>query len=264
MTSGRGLPGDMRHLIRQQVDNVARVSPSFMSRRLDTIGRPSFVSHSFYGEDAVVHGYLRRWSFEGFIPANYSYIDIGAWRPVQGSNSYWLYERGARGTLVEPNEHLAKLLMRARPGDEALPVACGESSRMEFYSFGPYSESNTTSLEFAREIESTQGRLIKKAAPVSAQSLGEILSNHRKNFGDPLLLSIDAEGRSMEILTSVDWTSDPSRPYFIITEVDEPVRKGTNGGLGEFLGDLPGRLGYRLAAVCGVSVILVRADYFGE
>jgi len=46
-----------------------------------------------------------------------TYIDIGGGHPVAGSVSFWFYERGWQGIVVEPQSELAALYKRVRRRD---------------------------------------------------------------------------------------------------------------------------------------------------
>jgi hypothetical protein len=225
--------------------------------RVDQIGHRAFRSYSFYGEDAVVRGLLERWRFEGIDLPQLSYVDVGAWRPVAGSNTFWLYRAGVRGTLVEPNPYLTGLIRAARPGDQLLPVACSTSQTLQYFSFGPYAESNTTSHAFAGEIARAQDVSLGSVTQVPGWSLERILEAHLQRFNDVFLLNIDAEGVSERILMSTAWTSLPRRPRVIISEADDigAARNSdtTPSDTVKYMQDV----GYRLVAKCGVSEIFV-------
>src|SRR5205823_8407079 len=49
-----------------------------------------------------------------------TYIDIGAGHPIADNVSFWFYERGWRGIVVEPQPELAALYQRLRPRDFAV------------------------------------------------------------------------------------------------------------------------------------------------
>src|SRR5258706_15315329 len=51
-----------------------------------------------------------------------TYIDVGAGHPVADNGSFWIYARGGRGAVVEPQAELAGLYARLRPRDTAV---CG-------------------------------------------------------------------------------------------------------------------------------------------
>ena len=47
-----------------------------------------------------------------------TYIDIGGGHPIADNVSFWFYERGWHGIVVEPQPQLAGLYERLRPRDE--------------------------------------------------------------------------------------------------------------------------------------------------
>src|SRR5258705_11731663 len=44
-----------------------------------------------------------------------TYIDVGAGHPIADNVSFWFYERGWQGVVVEPQPELAALYQRVRP-----------------------------------------------------------------------------------------------------------------------------------------------------
>lgn len=252
------MSGSWRGQVRRGLDRVEARVPSRVGAGLDTVGRSGRRSYSFYGEDAVILGLLDRARFESggrfpVRPTDLTYVDVGAWRPVDGSNTFALYRRGMRGTLVEPNPHLARLLARVRPRDTVLPVACAEGATAELVAFGRHAESNTTTPEFAAHIERTQGVTPIARITVRAQSLPVILAGHLDRHGSVFLLSVDIEGADAAALASVDWSVTP-RPAFVIAEV---------GGATPLTDDsdpvttLLKASGYAVLAQCSVSRIFV-------
>lgn len=250
---------EIRTYMRRLADVVQAASPPALASRIDTLGRRRFVSHSMFGEDAVVHGFLQRIRFHGRSTRSLSYVDVGAWRPIQGSNTYWLYRLGGSGTLVEPNAQMARVLRSTRPRDTVLEVACGSSDEVDFYSFGPYAESNTTSLEFAQVVEATQGRKVTEVRTVACMSLERIVRDHTLKHGKPFLLSVDTEGTSTEVLRQVDWLGGIARPDFIITELDDPLEWDVSSSSQASIREFAREALYEVLAVCGVSIVLVDA-----
>jgi methyltransferase FkbM-like protein len=57
--------------------------------------------------------------------ASGTYIDIGAGHPIADNVSFWFYERGWRGVVVEPQPTLAALYHRLRPRDIAVAGLVG-------------------------------------------------------------------------------------------------------------------------------------------
>src|SRR5215813_4544043 len=56
------------------------------------------------------------------------YIDIGGGHAVAGSVSFWFYQRGWSGIVVEPQPDLAALHRRLRPRDMLVEAVIGRSS----------------------------------------------------------------------------------------------------------------------------------------
>ena len=57
-----------------------------------------------------------------------TYIDIGAGHPIADNVSFWFYERGWHGIVVEPQPELAALYQRLRPRDIAVNGLVGRHS----------------------------------------------------------------------------------------------------------------------------------------
>src|SRR5688572_3331499 len=78
------------------------------------------------------------------------YIDIGAGHPVADNVSFWFYERGWRGLVVEPQPQLADLYRHIRPRDACVPCLVGRSDgEVDFYRFGRFHGLSTTVPVFA-------------------------------------------------------------------------------------------------------------------
>lgn len=56
-------------------------------------------SYAGNGEDLIILGWLRNYDCD---LARIRYVDVGANHPTFLSNTYLLYEAGARGVLIEP------------------------------------------------------------------------------------------------------------------------------------------------------------------
>ena len=74
-------------------------------------------TYSQSGEDAIL-AYL--FAVLGIPFAKCSYLDLGANRPKEMSNTYFFYEQGATGTLIEANPALIPALQKERSGDTIL------------------------------------------------------------------------------------------------------------------------------------------------
>lgn len=72
-------------------------------------GRLSF---SQCGEDMIVD-----FIFRALGVTSITYLDVGAYRPIEFNNTYYFYLQGCRGANVEPNPALHEELVRGRPRD---------------------------------------------------------------------------------------------------------------------------------------------------
>src|SRR5947199_1847499 len=57
-----------------------------------------------------------------------TYIDVGAGHPIADNVSFWFYERGWQGVVVEPQPELAALYERLRPRDVAVRGLVGSAT----------------------------------------------------------------------------------------------------------------------------------------
>src|SRR3954453_15460232 len=61
------------------------------------------------------------------------YIDIGAGHPIADNVSFWFYERGWEGLVVEPQSELAALYGRLRPRDVSVCGLIGQASGETYF-----------------------------------------------------------------------------------------------------------------------------------
>jgi len=165
-----------------------------------------------------------------------TYIDIGAYRPVQSNNTYLFYLAGGHGVLVEPNVDLTAELKRERPRDVTLPVGIGFSDKeelMDYYRM-EIAEWNTFDAEEAkRRVERTGGGVkILETVKVPLLPLNKVIAEH---FGGkaPDFLSVDVEGLDLAILKSLDF--EKYRPKIICAEALVVLTSKMEPDVGEFL-----------------------------
>lgn len=175
------------------------------------------VSFSSYGEDLLIESIVSRYKFKTGHNLTLSYLDIGAWRPKIGSNTYKLYTQGSRGTVVEPNPSLQFLWRVFRPKDQYLKIACSNKNTVDLYMFGKTAPSNTINMAFSRKIEFNQNRKVRYILKTEAKPLMEIVEVHQSRFVGDFLLDLDIEGSDLEILLDYDFTCNP-RPVIILIE----------------------------------------------
>ena len=188
------------------------------------------VFYSIYGEDAIIMGLMDRYAMQSGKKLNLSYIDIGAWRPIKGSNTYFLYKMGSTGTVVEPNPHFKRVWKAVRPKDSYLAFGCGLEKSANLQIFHPGAASNTFSLTFAEEISATQAHKVTNSITVPLKTLREIISGHIANSDLPFMLDIDIEGMDYEVISSYDFPNG-LRPIIILIEDKPPTGDSQDSSL---------------------------------
>ena len=173
--------------------------------------------YSFYGEDAVIQGILDKYKFDNGEEFNLSYIDIGAWRPIKGSNTYFLYKKGMNGTVVEPNPYFKKLWDSVRPQDQYLQFGCSNSPKESLQIFHSSAASNTMHIEFMKKISTEQHLKISGQLDVECLTIQEIIHLHQKLTSTPFLLDIDIEGLDFEVIKAFNFEKN-LRPTLILIE----------------------------------------------
>lgn len=196
-----------------------------------------------FGEDAV---FMALWDWhtrkQGF------YVDVGAYHPIDLSNTHVLYRHGWRGITIDPNPKMAPLFARHRPKETHLTCAVGESEGEASYFAFQQANYNTMDPAVAERL-GAEKRFEKLTVPI--RPLAAILREHGPIDGQIDLLSVDCEGFDEVVLRSNDWKR--FRPAWIMVE-DENVDDGS--GSARLLKDE----GYQLAAWMKMTKIYQRGE----
>jgi FkbM family methyltransferase len=164
-----------------------------------------------FADDLVVEGIFKHLNI-----TEIRYLDIGAWEPIQDSNTYLFYRNGHRGVLVEPNPAKAEKLRQTRREDKVLNVGIGVTTVKEadYYMAvdEAYSGLNTFSKEWA-EVHEKKG-LRMKVVRMPLVNINTLIAENFKN--PPNYLSVDVEGLDLDILKSLDF--EKYRPAVICVE----------------------------------------------
>jgi FkbM family methyltransferase len=179
-------------------------------------------SYSAAGEDRLVLHWLV--NGYGLAESEIRYCDIGANHPRKLSNTFALYQRGARGVLVEPDPTQATLLRKVRPRDTVLNVGAAfdgkKTAKLKRFTssvFNTFSEERVDVIvEASKGWRPNQAQALCDEIEVDLVPVNDILA---ANFRDDLhFLSIDAEGVDLQIMKSIDF--DRFRPKIICVEAD--------------------------------------------
>ena len=192
-----------------------------------------FDSFSQFGEDAFLHHLL-----DGRLG---TYVDVGAGHPIQGSNTYSLYERGWSGILIDPLAENIDLARQERPRDTVIQACCGAEvgqTQLFTYSTSVYSTTHESRIEVLGEPDSVQTSRV-----ITLASLNLIAEPYEN-----VLLTIDVEGDEKAVLDGNDWeTFTPG--LLVVEEWDGPLGHSTE--LMIHLDDL----GYELIGVLWFSSV---------
>jgi FkbM family methyltransferase len=147
-----------------------------------------------------------------------TYIDIGAGHPVADNVSFWFYERGWQGIVVEPQPELAALYQRLRPRDlvvrALLGRRCGDT---DFHVVERLHGLSTTVEELAQKAKAFGAGYQTVRMPVT--TLAKLCESHELDSID--FLKVDVEGAEGDVLFGGDWKR--FRPKVIVAEAVTPM-----------------------------------------
>lgn len=185
---------------------------------------PSRRSYAQVGEDLIIDYACKELGIR--TP---SYLDIGAFDPIQANNTYFFYQAGEHGVCVEPNPDKFRRIKRKRRRDIVLNVGVAPiaNANASYYLMtSPFL--NTFSKEEADEAvankELRTKQKIEKVLHIPLVTINSILETHFPRGVD--ILSIDTEGYDLGILRSLDYKK--FHPRIICVET---LRYDVNGGL---------------------------------
>jgi FkbM family methyltransferase len=192
-------------------------------------------TYSQEGEDFILTRFFEA-KCDGF------FVDVGAHHPYRFSNTYLLYRRGWRGVNIDAMPGSMRKFERCRPRDVNVEAAVGLAVGSATYYMFNEPALNTFDPTLAAERQAPPWKIIKEVS-LPIMPLAGILEKFvpQGQFID--LLTVDVEGRDLEVLRSNDWSR--FRPKIVLAET-----------LGRRLDDLRadpvveylGSLGYVLAA----------------
>jgi len=175
--------------------------------------KPTFAQQ---GEDVVVAEILQ----DEVHNQSPTYVDIGAWDPISGSNTYLLYRQGFRGVLVEPNPTFAAKLREVRPRDTVVEAGIGDNEQetlVDYYviDWGG-GQCNTFSKGQADALSRRFGRnMVQRVLKRPMMHVNKLLAKYFPS-GGPDFFSVDAEGFDYTILKGLDF--ERFRPQVICAE----------------------------------------------
>lgn len=216
------------------------------------IGQSKKISYSSYGEDMLVSSLLTRYRFLTGKELRLSYLDIGAYLPRKHNNTFFMYKRGFRGTVVEPNPELIKFWRYVRPGDNVLPVACSNEPYVELQLFDSFAESNSGSSAFLDAYRARFDLTPNRTVKVQSKTLDELIDIHLKKHQGEFILDIDIEGFDLHVLKAATFST--GKPTLILVEDFSRNFEGSD------ISRVLRRLGYCLISRGIISSLYLRID----
>ncbi len=178
------------------------------------------LSYGQEGEDRVIISLLYK-VYAGQYPSAGFYVDVGAHDPFRFSNTYLFYKMGWSGINIDAAPGSMRSFNSHRPRDVNLEIGIGkESSAATFYLFNePALNTFDGGLAFARSVPPY--RIIREIS-VAIVPLRDVLFKHVA-INQPIdFLTVDVEGRDIDVLESNDW--DKYRPKIVLVEIlSKPV-----------------------------------------
>jgi FkbM family methyltransferase len=180
----------------------------FVSSCLSKIEFEGFVlTYSQFGEDIILENFFRGQK-SGF------YVDVGANRPVQGSNTFKLYLKGWSGINIDGNSGLIEKFKKVRKRDLSLcEIVSDKTDPVRFY-ISDDDRVSTVSGAFKEWIKDS--RDYSGEVTIVPKSLATILDEHLPQGKTIDFLSVDVEGHDYEVLLSNNF--EKYRPRVICIE----------------------------------------------
>ena len=203
--------------------------------------KPGITSYAQNFEDVML------WRALGHIENGF-YIDIGAQHPVVDSVSKAFYEKGWRGTHVEPNRTYAEMLRKDRPDELVIEAAVSDRHGMITFYEIPDTGLSTGATTIA-DLHRTMGfQVIERQVPVI--TLNDVFA--KAGSRDIHWLKIDVEGFEKFVIKG--WLNTEIKPWVLVIESTAP--NSTQDVSGDWENEVLA-LGYEFAHFDGLSKFYV-------
>lgn len=163
-------------------------------------------TYSMDGEDLFIDNFFKN--------KTGLYVDVGAYHPLELSNTYLLYKRKWKGINIDINSFSIEYFDFLRPNDINLNlgVARKNSTKMIYFQKNK-SPLNTLNLMHAKKIFSNTFKQKK----IKTKTLTNILDKTKFKRKEIDFLNIDTEGSDLEVLKSLDFKK--YKPKLICVEL---------------------------------------------
>lgn len=164
------------------------------------------------------------------------YVDIGAHHPTRFSKTYLFYLKGWTGINIDAQPESMAVFKKHRPRDINIECGVGLSNGQEnYYQFNEPALNTFDKSE--ANIKNIGKYKIINIVEVKIRRLDEILDNYISENQNIDFMSVDVEGKDLEVLKSNNWLK--YRPKYILAEtLRENILKINECPLVIFLGNV--------------------------
>lgn len=216
-----------------------------------------YIDFSQFGEEKVIFNILQRISDKKKIDP--TYVDIGAYNPIEFSNTYKLYQKKWRGVVIDPNKNKIKNWNKIRPNDFVINSAVVENEFNQ-KTIKIYFDKNDSAIETAYPISNKDKLTYYEASTIKFL---EVIKLCEKKFSKPFFLNIDIEGNENNLI--LELKQIPYKIPLICVEFFLNYNAQNFSVFNfkqiegiKYLEDN----GYYLVSVCGPSLIFCLKDYW--
>ena len=170
-------------------------------------------SYGFEYEDVAINKYLKNIK-KGF------YVDIGAFNPIRGSNTYLLFKKGWSGINIDADENSIKIfnILRRKDYNFNYAISCSKKRELKLFYEKNSSGIKTTVAKF-RDL-TLKNFKIKQVKVSTFDNLIKKTTFYKRRID---FLNIDCEGSDLDVLKLVDIKI--YRPRIICIEINVLLKK---------------------------------------
>jgi FkbM family methyltransferase len=165
-------------------------------------------TYSQEGEDFILARYF------GSKPDGF-FVDVGAHHPHRFSNTYLLYKKGWRGVNIDATPGSMRKFARFRPRDTNVEAAVGRVAGSATYYLFNEPALNTFDKELVAQRQFPPWKVLEEVT-LPVLPLAGILEKAVPAGQKIDLMTVDVEGRDLDVLQSNDWVR--FRPKVVLVE----------------------------------------------
>lgn len=141
------------------------------------------------------------------------YVDVGAYHPMEYSNTYAFYKKGWRGINIDARPGSMQLFHRFRANDINLELAI--SDKAEVLTYYEHVEPARNGFFPSDDLDAAGAKIIG-TTQIPVLPLAEVLDKYMPPSQSIDFLDIDVEGLDERVLRSNNW--EKYRPRVVLTE----------------------------------------------